>query len=475
MAKRFLSSRIALAIALSSGVALTAVPAPAFAKAKDKDKAAKIEFSPEFTKAAADLDKTVSEAKANPAVTAAAQKAAAAKTDAEKQAAAAEVDAALGGAKAKLAAASAAVSTPGDKLKLGDMTRSLGVFYADPAMQHTGLVEMLDSGVLQPEQVGQVQYLAGVTAYQSGDYQGAIQYLKPAMDSGYRDDQGLLGRVLADAYKKTNNPAAAAALTDKAITDARAAGTKPDEAALRSALQAAYDSKNKASAVDYSAELVRDYPSPSAWNSAIRVVRELSSLPPQDNLDLMRLMSRTNAMTERSDYVEYIQNADPRRLPGETLKVIDAGVAAGKLQSSDQFVSEAKQIATGRLSADKASLPGLERDASAGSASAVTVSAAADTFLSYDEPAKAETLYKSALTKPGIDKDRVMTRLGIAQLDQGRSAEAEKTFEQVGGGPCTGRQAVGRLCREQGRRHRHGNRDHTARGHAVSGWSPLPA
>ena len=432
MAVRLLVSRVALALALTGGVAAAALPVAAIAKEKKKEEG-KIAFSPEFTKAAAELDKTVSGASSNAAVTAASQKAQAATTPAAKQAAAAEVDAALGGGNLKdqLAAASAAANTPGDKLKLGELTRNVGVLYGDTTMQHQGLVMMLDSGAMAPEQTGQVQYLAGATAYQNGDYAGATKYLKPALDSGYKDPQGLLPRLLADAYKRSGNNTAAMDMATQELAAARASGAKPSEAAIRTALQAAYDSKNITAAADLSAQLAQDYSTPANWGTAVEVVRSLGSLPAQENLDLMRLMARTNAMASKRDYLEYIENADPRRLPGESLKVIDAGLASGKVTSGD--VAEYRQIASGRLAADKASLSGLERDARAGSASGTTVSAAADAFLSYDQPAKAEELYRSAMNKAGVDKNRILTRIGIAQVDQGKYAEAQQSFGQVAG------------------------------------------
>jgi hypothetical protein len=61
------------------------------------------------------------------------------------------------------------------------------------------------------------------------------------------------------------------------------------------------------------------------------------------------------------------------------------------------------------------------------------VSGAGDAFLSYGEAAKAESLYTIALTKPGVDSNRVLTRLGIAQLDQGKAAEALANFAKVQG------------------------------------------
>lgn len=427
MARKFLISRVALAVALSGGILAAVAPAPAFAAKKEK--AAGGSFSKEFSAAAAELDKAVGESKNNAAVTAASQKAAAAKDPAAKSAAAAEVDAALGGADAKLAAAAAVASTPMDKIKLGELTRNVGVLKNDPATQHKGLVAMINSGAAQPDTLGQLQYLAGVTAYQTGDYAGSIQYLKPAYDGGYRDQQGMIDKVLADAYKRTNNSGAALQMSQAEIDKAKAAGTKPSDGAIRTALQAAYDAKQAGPATDLSAQLVEYYPTPQSWTSAFQVTRALNRLGAQENLDMMRLMARTNALSSKGDYLSYIQDADPRRLPGETLKIIDQGVSSGKLTAAD--VAEYRATAQGRVTADRNSLGSYEKDARSGSATFAAINGAADAYLSYDQPAKAEELYKLALPKAAGEKDRVLTRLGIAQADQGKYAEAQSTFAQV--------------------------------------------
>ena len=426
-----LFSRTGLGLALALGVSAGAfVAQPALAAKKNEQSGPKIEFSKPFAAAAGALDKTLSDAAKTPPAGAAAVKAAGTNAQA-KAAAVAQLDSELGGAKAKLDAATAAASTPGDKLKLGEMTRTYGVLTDDLALQHQGLVQMIDSGVLQPAMLGQVQFLAGVTAYQKADYAGAVKYLEPAKAGGYKDPQGLLERVLADAYKRTGNTAAPLQMAQQDIAAAKAAGTKPSETSIRTALQAAYDSKQAAPANDLAVLLVSNYPSVSAWSNSINVVRQLSSYQKQENLDLMRLMSRSGSMTTRGDYLEYLENADARILPGEALKVIEAGVAAGKISAGD--VAEARQVATGRLSADRASLPALERDARAASASGATVSGAADAFLSYGDAAKAEALYAIALNKSPADPNRLLTRLGIAQIDQGKAAEAQATFAKVQG------------------------------------------
>jgi hypothetical protein len=427
MARKFLISRLALAAAISSGVVAAMAPAPAFAAKKD---AAAGSFSKDFSAAAAELDKAVSSASTNPAVKSASDKAQAAKDPAARAAAATEVDSALGGADVKLAAAAAAASTPLDKLKAGELTRNIGVLKNDTAQQHKGLVMMIDSGAAKPDTLGQLQWLAGVTAYQSQDYAGAIKYIKPAYDGGYRDQQGMIDKVLADSYKRTNNPGAALQMSTDEIAKAKAGGGKPSESALRTALQSAYDGKQVAQANDLSAQLVEYYPGPESWKSAFQVTRALNRPGAQEDLDLARLMARTGTLSTRGDYLSYVQDADPRRLPGETLKIIDQGVSSGKVSAAD--VAEYKSLAQGRVSADRAALPSYEKDARAGSATFATINGAADAFLSYEQPAKAEELYKLALAKaPVADKDRVLTRLGIAQSDQGKYADAQSTFAQV--------------------------------------------
>ena len=59
--------------------------------------------------------------------------------------------------------------------------------------------------------------------------------------------------------------------------------------------------------------------------------------------------------------------------------------------------------------------------------------ATGDAFLNYGELSKAEEFYTSALNMPEADMAKALTRLGIAQLYQGKTAEAKSTFAQVQG------------------------------------------
>ncbi|WP_232492152.1 outer membrane protein assembly factor BamD [Novosphingobium kaempferiae] len=420
MARKFLVSRVALAVALSSGLAMT-VATPAMAAKKDKEKEAAGKFSPEFVKVAQPLQKAMNDAiakipggKPTPETTAAAKQA---------------FEAGVGSdGKAAFQSASAAATTPDDKNALGSMMRNYGIISQDLALKFQGSLMLLESGKLDAANVGMTNYDAGVTAYQLKDYANSAKYLKAAKDAGFVDSSGQLDLVLADAYKRNNNPEAALQMAKDDVAAAQAKGVAPSETALRSVLQQTYTAKQLAPSTEYAALLAQYYP--GTWNTAVSVVRQLASLPRDQNLDLMRLMFLTGSMNDKRDYYEYLENVDPRAFPGEASKVMNDGISKGKLTSAD--VPD-KANTEGRVAADKASLPATERDANKPGATGATVVAAGDVFLSYDQPAKAETFYAKAASMPGVDASKVALRLGMTQALQGKYADAEANFAKVTG------------------------------------------
>jgi tetratricopeptide (TPR) repeat protein len=298
-------------------------------------------------------------------------------------------------------------------------------------MQRRGVNMMLDSGVVEPEKLGVYSFLAGQLAYQAEDWAEARKRVQEAIAAGYTENEPQI--VIAESYFNEDNYAAGLDVLDKAIAARVAAGQTVPDNWIKRGLAMAYEGNLAPQSTKFARMYVEYYPTVDSWGDAIAIQRTFFEADGNDTLDLMRLAQRTNSLRTERDYVDYINAADARRLPGEVARVIDAGLAAGKLRSSDVFVSENKSVANGRIAADKSDLPGLERDARAASASAVTASAAGDAFLSYQQPAKAEEFYKIALTKPGVDTSRVLTRLGIAQVDQGKFAEAQETFAKVEG------------------------------------------
>ena len=177
--------------------------------------------------------------------------------------------------------------------------------------------------------------------------------------------------------------------------------------------------------------LVTAYPTETNWRDTLVVYRDGVTLSDQENLDLMRLMRQVGALKSERDYGEYIDAADPRRLPGEVVAVIDEASANGVSGSS--YLSQQKTAAQGNISADKAGLAGAERDARA-SSTGKTAAVTAEAYLGYGDYAKAADLYSVALEKGGVDADEVNTRMGIAKMKVGDNAAAKAAFEAVQGG-----------------------------------------
>jgi hypothetical protein len=433
---------LALALGLTAGSFALSAPAEAKEKKEKAPAAAKISpsktFVPAFNASKTAIDAAtkradVVAARANVTTTENAYRVArGAKPRAEAKAAYEASLTALGGLltaeKGQLDAAFAAVTNADDRLLAGQLGLSLGNLAIDKPLQRRGLTAMIESGKLPAADIAKYQFYVGGLAFDTKDYAGARSAFQAAIAGGYTEN-GIEG-LLAEAYINDNQPLEGLKILQSA---AAKQGSAAPEDLLRRGVVIAYKSKLAAEAASFGSQLVAGYPTNENWALTVAVVRDLNKFQSQEQIDLLRIMERTKSFAEARDYVEYIQAADPRRLPGEVLKIVNLGLASGKLSATDVFVTDAKSTSSGRIAADRASLVGLERDARAGSASAATVMAAGDAFLSYDDAAKAESLYQIAVSKPGVDMARVLTRLGIAQADLGKYADAEATFAKVTG------------------------------------------
>lgn len=401
-------SRAALAAAitfgLAGGLAITAVPAVA----KDKEAKDAKPVPPKLSKAFMTL--------AGPLQTDMAK--------AKDQASAAAL-------KDRITAALAAAETTDDKFFAGQFAIQIGQTAKDSPLMRTGLETVIASGKMTGVELGKYNYYLGGMAFDAKDFLGARTAFTNAIAAGYVEND--VQALLAETYFATNENPAGMEQLNKAIAARKASGAVPPKEWFIRGLSIAYKAKAYDVAFNYGVGLVDSYPTSDNWADAIGLARTAGRFQAQETLDLMRLMDRTASYRDTSDYAEYLQAADARRAPAEVLKILDEGVASGKLQPSDVFVAENRNIAQSRLAADKASLPALERDAGAANASVATVMAAGDAFLSYNQNDKAEGFYTAVLAKPGVDADRALTRLGIAQFGQGKFADAAATFAKVGG------------------------------------------
>lgn len=270
-----------------------------------------------------------------------------------------------------------------------------------------------------------------VLALQRNDYATATKYTEQLVALTPNDADAIVS--LAQLYQKQKQPAKAVETLNRAIAAQTASGKPADQSWYRSALGIAYDSKLSAQTPPAAVALVTAYPNPTNWRDALVILRDSSKLDDQGNLDIMRLMAAAGALNGERDYAEYAETASTKGLPGEAKAALTQGRAAGALSASKPFVVELTKIVDSKVNADRAALPGLDREARNAS-TGKTAAGTADAYYGYGDFAKAADLYRVALTKGSVDSDTINLRLGAALARSGDKAGATAALANVKSG-----------------------------------------
>ena len=337
------------------------------------------------------------------------------------------------GADAAVTAAEAAATTPDDKFVAAQLRLQVGGATKNQAMQQKAVAGMLSSGsALATGDAPKLNFYAGQFAYLANDFPRAIQYLTEADRLGYKPPEQDTYLLLAESNFKSNNVPAGLAFVDKAVAAKTAAGAKAPEAWYQRAASVAYKAKLNSESAKWTRAQVRAYPSVDNWRSALVVYRDSATRDGNLNLDIFRLMRLTKSLAGERDYYEFASLATERGLPGEAKSIIDEGMATSAIPANSRALTELRTMASAKVAGDQASLAAAERQAGA-SATGKVAAATADAYLGYGQDAKAIALYKTALTKGGVDVDAVNTRMGIALARSGDKAGARTAFTAVKG------------------------------------------
>lgn len=332
--------------------------------------------------------------------------------------------------RAQLPAVVAAIENADDRYLAGNLHYLLGVKLKDQAMQQQGMELMLASGKVSAAAAGEINYFLGEWAYDARQWARARQYLQAARAAGYT--QGNAEGLTAESYFQEGQTQQGLAYLEGLIGQHRAAGRPAPEAWLRRALAVSYEAKDAAQAGKWSAQLAAEYPTVDNWRRAWLVVDTLHAPDAKARLDLLRLMALTNALNDKASFARYLDAIDPRIMATEAGRVLAAAKSAGAFTESDPDYARIKALVDERAPSEPAEAAGYARDAATASNSRPAENAG-DLYLALEDFAKAEEMFQLALTKSGVDRDTVLTRLGIAQARQGKNAEAKATFAQVTG------------------------------------------
>lgn len=326
--------------------------------------------------------------------------------------------------------------SPDEMFAAGGLVYNAGAQTGNQDLQLQGVELMLESGKAAPEQIGRFNFIAYQFNNAKGEYATARNYLEQAIALNFTTDTiDATGMriAMAESFISENRFAEGLDYLSQAIKNIEAEGGEVEESWYRRGLSVAYNNNVVPQVYNFAGDWVSAYPNSTNWRDSVNIARNLNEFAGPEMLDLMRLSFRVDGIKEKYELSDYVEAADPRRLPKEVKRIIESAYERGLASRDDIFLADSLSTANGRIASDEAELPALERDARAADAGLRTVMAAGDTFLSYSQYAKAEEFYMKALGMPGVNRPLAITRLGIAQLEQGKLDEAKASFAQVDG------------------------------------------
>lgn len=420
------SSHAALALALATGgIAVGGLAIPSAAHAQDADN------SRDFTKAAQDVIGSVNGLKERADLLPVQQQYDSATTDAARQQATTQLLGMVSAERQAVAGLENAIETEGDRNLYGQLIYLVGVAARAPTLLAEGLAQQIDSGLVPEAEQQRYAWDAGRFFFGAGEHAKAVKYLDIAIAKNPGDMTAV--SLKAEALAKSGATDEGLNYLRDALKAAKNAGQPAPVDVYKRGIFIAQQEQNIPQMIALSSDMVEAHPTTANWTLALDVLRQASRYPDPELLDLLRLMQRTKGFGSENDIKEYVELADKSGLPGEVLLVLDRTANSSLRQNGDQYYSDYRQLAEDKAAVDRRDLPAAKKDAEAANASAQSIANTADAFLSYGDNETAEALYRAALAKEGGDRDRILTRLGIVLIDQGKVEEAKSMLSQVGG------------------------------------------
>lgn len=320
-------------------------------------------------------------------------------------------------------------TTPDDKYYVGSYQLQLGILKKDQTLQAQGLDGMLETGKTPAEQLPIFNFYSGNFAYAAKDYPKAIQRLEAAKAAG--STEAALAPMLMDSYLNGGQIDKGWEIAKAGIDAARAAGARPSEELYVRPAQAFQKANRTNEMLDVLAMRVQDYPSPATWRNTLYILLQQAAGDKELNLDILRLMRATNAMTQRPEYLEYAALATEAGYPGEVVAVIKQGQSSGAIPRNDTYFGGILESQGPRAASDAAAVA-----ADAGKPATLSnpkaARATADALVGNGEAVKAIPLYEAAL-KGAPGDALVQYRLGVAQVLAGQGDAAAASLAKVQG------------------------------------------
>ena len=330
---------------------------------------------------------------------------------------------------AKVQAALAKAKTGDDRYVIGKLQLKAAVDASDTNGMTAAIETIIASNVAPADEAVSLYTNLGKLQYNAKAYDKAGTALEAALQRDPANVDAIV--TLAETRNAQGRPAEGVTLIEKAIAAKVAAGQKPDENWYKRAVKLSFDAKLP-NAPAIAREWVSAYPTPKNWRDAIRIYQTTSQLDDSALLDTMRLARATGALLGENDYFRYTNTLVTRGFPGEAKSVLEQGFAANSIDKSKATFSQLYSVANGRSQGDRASL-GAAATAAKSAADAKKAMVTGEAYYGYGDYQQAADMFRTALTKSGVDKDLANLRLGMSLAQAGDKAGAASAFNAVGG------------------------------------------
>ncbi|MDT9597637.1 tetratricopeptide repeat protein [Sphingosinicella rhizophila] len=335
---------------------------------------------------------------------------------------------------AALPAAQSATTSANAKFAIARWQLDMGIATNNVQVQSQAIDGLIASGAVQATGLPALYQNQGALAVQAGNNQKAEAAYAKLIELQPTNTDGMI--ELAKVKTNLKKPQEAIALIDRAIEAQRGAGQTVPESWYKYALKQAFDNKLAPQSLKLSRDLVAAYPSTENWRDSLLIYREVSSLDKDTNLDLLRLMRASKALSGERDWFSLAETLQMGGLPGEAKAVLDEGAALKMIDLNKSVFKDLHAKATRGIAEDRPTLAGLKTKAMAAPTGALALSTA-NAYFAYGDYAEAVALYKAAIGKGSIDTNLANSRLGMALALAGNKAEAETAFKAVTGPRAT--------------------------------------
>jgi hypothetical protein len=274
-----------------------------------------------------------------------------------------------------------------------------------------------------------IEFLAKIN-FQIKDYAKAIQYgerhIKESGASAEMTD------MIARSYYLKGDFKTAGELIQKLIKQAEQAKRVPEKSWYELLMSTQFKLDNKSGIVTTLEALLNHYPTQEYWRNMFKYLINEASYSEREIIEILRL-KKALGILEAKEYIDMAELSLAMTDPGNAKAALEAGISAGVLGQPKDKERETRllNLAKTKAAQDLASLDVSAKEAQTlptGDALAKIGTA----YLGHGLNDKAAAALKAGIAKGGVNSiDEAYLRLGVANVNINKKAEAIKAFQSV--------------------------------------------